>query len=277
MLNEMWVEHFNIIVLLVLLKMDINIFENESSQQQVRFIDRAEKIPRADRHYPILPPLPLSDLKSNNSPNNYAKLYARALLPSLPYFITIRIRWSRSWNFYNRIPGRKESQTSVHLEFNTEQIAKLERNYTQAPYTPCIHAVATHTHTHVRARPVRDYIYPLACLRVDFPLCKYQGEGHGLIRGMEGRGGSRQGLKRSNPLPVIDVTNFHKGSRHRPITSLTRPDKSRKIHRSQYRAELPFDSRPVDGDICARLPLLPARLIFFHFVQIGSNSFTREN
>lgn len=92
MLNEMWVEHFNIIVLLVLLKMDINIFENESSQQQVRFIDRTEKIPRADRHYPILPPLPLSDLKSNNSPNNYAKLYARALLPSLPYFITIRIR-----------------------------------------------------------------------------------------------------------------------------------------------------------------------------------------
>lgn len=92
MLNEMWVEHFNIIILLVLLKMDINIFENESSQQQVRFIDRAEKIPRADRHYPILPPLPLSDLKSNNSPNNYAKLYARALLPSLPYFITIRIR-----------------------------------------------------------------------------------------------------------------------------------------------------------------------------------------
>ena len=59
MLNEMWVEYFNIIVLLVLLKMDINIFENESSQQQVRFIDRAEKIPRADRHYPILPPLPL--------------------------------------------------------------------------------------------------------------------------------------------------------------------------------------------------------------------------
>ena len=53
--------------------------------------------------------------------------------PPLPYFITIRIRWSRSWNFYNRIPGRKESQTSVHLEFNTEQIAKLERNYTPLP------------------------------------------------------------------------------------------------------------------------------------------------
>lgn len=39
---------------------------------------------------------------------------------------------------------------------------------------------------------------------------------------------------------VIDVTNFHKGTRHRPITRLTRADKSRKIHCSQYRAQLPL-------------------------------------
>lgn len=29
-------------------------------------------------------------------------------------------------------------------------------------------------------------MYSLACLRVDFPLCKYQREGGGLIRGVEG-------------------------------------------------------------------------------------------
>lgn len=51
----------------------------------------------------------------------------------------------------------KESQTSVHLEFNTEQIAKLERNYTpHSLYTHPIHAVystiATHTHIYIRSR-----------------------------------------------------------------------------------------------------------------------------
>lgn len=175
--------------------MGINIFENEPSKTTSSVLSIENSSSRSPLPDPSLLP---SDLKSNNSPNNYVELYARvpSPFPPLPYFITIRIRWSRSWNFYNRIPGRKESQTSVHLEFNTEQIAKLERNYTPlspllgSVYTACIYAVARSRHTRARTCPIHVYIYmymySLACLRVDFPLCKYQGEGGGLIRGVEG-------------------------------------------------------------------------------------------
>lgn len=50
---------------------------------------------------------------------------------------------------------------------------------------------------------------------------------------------TRLSRDRSLNLPaVIDVTNFHKGTRHGPITRLTRADKSTKTLRSQFRAQL---------------------------------------
>lgn len=150
--------------------MGINIFENEPSKTTSSVLSIENSSSRSPLPDPSLLP---SDLKSNNSPNNYVELYARvpSPFPPLPYFITIRIRWSRSWNFYNRIPGRKESQTSVHLEFNTEQIAKLERNYTPPLPAPRVRihslytrscTIATHTRTHVSYTRLYIHVYVFA-------------------------------------------------------------------------------------------------------------------
>lgn len=156
--------------------------------------------------------------------------------------------------------GRKESQTSVHLEFNTEQIAKLERDYTpHSLYTSYTRSIARSRHTHARAR-ARLYIRSRASA-LTFRRANTRSREFDPLEG--GRGRSRQELKRPNPLPVIDVTNFHKGARHRPITSLTRPDKSRKIHRPQYRAEYCRSNRSVD--ICADYAVSFMLALFFFF------------